>query len=76
MEKELARWLQVEKVAVEEAYQGRDAATLEVAMKATCLLKHGQLEGIGVCPRQVHPKVAGLSHTSAAVAVQPPVVVT
>ena len=38
MDKELACWLQAEEEAVEEACQGRDAATLEVVMEAARLL--------------------------------------
>ena len=41
MDKNLARWLQVEEEAVEEAHQGRDAATLEVVMEAASPLIYG-----------------------------------
>ena len=75
MYKELACWLQTEEEAVEKTRQGRDEATLEVVMEAARLLTHGQLEGLGVCAGQVHPKVAGLSYPPAAVVVQPPMVV-
>ena len=47
MDKELARWLQQEEVAVEEAWLGRDAAILEVVIEATSLLTWDQLEGLG-----------------------------
>ena len=47
-DEELVCHLQVEKLVVEEAHQGRDAATLEVVMEAATLLTHGQLEGLGV----------------------------
>ena len=41
MDKELACQLQAEEVAVEEARQGRDAATLEVVMEAAGPLSYG-----------------------------------
>ena len=62
-------------MAVEEARQGKDAATLEVVVEAAGPLMHGQLEGLGVHAGQAHPKTAGPSHPFAAVAVQLPVVV-
>ena len=40
---------------VEEARQGRDAATLEVVMEAAGPLTHGQLEGLGARARQAQP---------------------
>ena len=75
MDKKLACWLQVEEMVVEEARQGRDMATLEMVMEAASPFIHGQLEGLGVCARQAHPKVAGPSCPSTAVVVQPPVMV-
>ena len=62
-------------MAVEEARQGRDVATLEVVMEAASLLMRSQLEGLGARAGQVHPEAAGPSCLSAAVAVQPPMVV-
>ena len=53
MDKELAWWLQWEEVAVEEAWLGWDAATLEVVREATGPLMRGQLEGLGGPPRQL-----------------------
>ena len=47
MDKELAQRLQQEEVAVEEAWLGWDAATLEVVKEAAGLLMLGQLEGLG-----------------------------
>ena len=41
MDKELACWLQAEELELEEACQGRDAATLEVVMEAAGPLTHG-----------------------------------
>ena len=60
---------------MEEARQGRDAATLKVVMEAAKLLTCGQLEALGAHTGQAHPKVAGLSHLPTAVVVQMPVVV-
>ena len=58
---------------VEEARQGRDAATLEVVMEAARLLTCGQLEGLGVCAGKAQPQVTMLSHPSMATVVEPPV---
>ena len=62
---------------VEEAWLGRDAATLEVVIKAAFPLMQGQLEGLEVPTKQaiVPSQVAGSSQPSVAVAVQPLVVV-
>ena len=46
-DKEMVHQLQVEELAVEEAYQGRHVATLEVAMEVARLLTHNLLEGLG-----------------------------
>ena len=62
-------------MVAEEAHQGKDAATLEIVMESASLLMHGQLEGLGAWAKQAHAKVAGLSHPSTSMAVQPPVVV-
>ena len=59
----------------EEAHQGRDAATLEVVMEAAGPLTHGQLEGLGACAGQAHPKVTRPSCSPMATVVQPPMVV-
>ena len=40
---------------MEEARQGRDAATLEVVMEAAGPLTRGQLEGLGARARQAQP---------------------
>ena len=50
--KELACQLQVEELAVEEAHQGRDAATLKVVMESAGQLICGQLEGLGAITGQ------------------------
>ena len=57
---ELACLLQAEKLVLEVAHQGRDAATLEVVMESAGPLICGQLEGLGVLARQpvAPPKVA------------------
>ena len=75
MDEELACQLQAEEETVEGAHQGRDAATLEVVMEAPGLLTCSQLEGLGARAGQAHPKEAGPSRSSMAVAVQPPMVV-
>ena len=75
MDEELACRLQAEEVAAEEVCQGRDVAILEVVMKAAGPLICSQLEGLGAHTWRVHPKAAGPSHPSAAVVVQPPMVV-
>ena len=74
MEKELAHRLQVQKLAAEEAPQGRDVATFELVMEAAGPLMHGQLEGLGVCSGQVPPEAIGPSQPSTAVVVQSPMV--
>ena len=43
MDEELVRQLQVEEVAMEDACQGRDVATLEVLMEAAGPLIWGQV---------------------------------
>ena len=40
---------------MEEARQGRDAATLEVVMEAAGPLPCGQLEGLGACAGWAQP---------------------
>ena len=60
---------------MEEARQGRDAATLEVVMEAAGPLTHGQLEGLGARTRQVQPQLTMPSHLPMATAVELPVVV-
>ena len=75
MDKELACGLQAEKMAVKEAHQEKDAATLEVIIEAASPLIHGYLEGLGLFAEQSHPKVAGPSHPPTAMAIQLPVVV-
>ena len=76
-DEELAQQLQEEEVAAEEEWLGRDASTLEVVMEAATPLMWGQLEGFGALAEQVVApfQVTGLSQPSAAVAVQPLVVV-
>ena len=76
MDEELAWRPQEEEVAVKEAWLGRDIATLEVVMEAAGPLMWGQLYGLRA-PEQVGApyQVAGLSQLSAAVLVQPPLVV-
>ena len=66
IDKELALWLQEEEVAVEEAWLGRDTATLEVVMEAVSPLKWGQLKGLGTVTVQViaPSQVAGPSQLS------------
>ena len=54
----------------EETRQGRDATTLEVVIEAAGPLTCDQLEGLVVHAGQAHPKATGLSHPSAAMAVQ------
>ena len=51
--KDLVCRLLVEEVVVEEACQGRDAATLRVVLEADGPLAHGQLEDLGVPIKQV-----------------------
>ena len=60
---------------MEEACQGRDAATLEVVMEVAGPLTCGQLEGLGVHAGQAQPEATGLSHPPMAMVVQPPMVV-
>ena len=47
IDEELAQQLQEEEVVAEEAWLGRDAATLEVAIESTGLLTWGQVQGLG-----------------------------
>ena len=47
---------------MEEARQGRDAATLEVVIEAARLLTHAQLKGLGVHAGQAQPQVTMPSH--------------
>ena len=53
MDEELAYWLQLEELVVEEACQGRDVATLEVVIEAARPLTPGQLESLGTLAGQV-----------------------
>ena len=55
MDEELACQLQGGGIGVEEARQGRDAATLEVVMEAAGPLTCSQLEGLGARTRQAQP---------------------
>ena len=60
---------------VEQARQGRDAATLEVVMEAAGPLIHSQLEDLGACTGQAHPEVARPSCPPTTAVLQPIVVV-
>ena len=76
-DKELARQLQVEEEAAEEAHQGRDVAILEVVMEAAGPLTHRQAGRFGGLHQDKCTSRGGWAELqlSAAVAVQPPVVV-
>ena len=50
-------------------------ATLKVVMETAGPLTNGQLEGLGVRTRQVHPTATRPSRLPMAMAVQPPMVV-
>ena len=60
---------------MEEARQGRDAATLEVVMEAAGPLTRGQLEGLGACTRRRNLRQLRQAARPWLSAVEPPMVV-
>ena len=63
-DEELVWWLQEKEVVVEEAWLGRDTATLEVVMEAAGPLMRGQLGGLGALAEELMVHLRWLGRAS------------